>query len=55
MITVKIGTYTLPNDGYDYCFSCNYLWPVQTVYVLDDTDEMVPLCKSCAWRIEGSR
>jgi len=45
-----IQTYVWPNDGYDYCHSCNYLEQVHTTFSLDG-EAIVPLCFDCAVEI----
>lgn len=41
-------TYTMPEDKFDYCVSCNYLEEVVAVAYLDQDDTEAPVCKECA-------
>lgn len=40
--------YVMPEDGFDYCFSCNYLEEVVAVIWLEQSDFEEPLCRVCA-------
>ena len=55
MQTKSLQTYKAPEDGYDYCHSCNYLEKVHTAMLIDFEDEMVPLCFECAVKIGESK
>jgi len=51
METTPIEMYVWPTDGYDWCFSCNYLEKVHTTMLLDSDNVTVPLCFECAIKI----
>lgn len=47
MIIYEPKPYEAPEDGYDWCASCNYLTEVAATISPDGIEPLQPLCAEC--------
>ena len=52
MNVVTPEEYKMPDDGYDWCASCQYLAPVASTISPDGIEPLQPICLECSTRME---
>lgn len=54
MKVVTPEEYKMPDDGYDWCASCQYLAPVASTISADGIEPLQPICLECSTRMENT-